>query len=177
MSLQKYPVKYIKSVTIADGSQMVLRPMHPSDADKAAAFRASLTDDTLMARFLGFIPKITSNLISQLVRVDFAIEMAIVAEITINNNKIVTGVGRIAKDFSKENTAELAVIVVDKWQGKKLGTQLIEYMIYIAEDMGYKCLTAVISGYNERILKMLEGKDITKEFTEEGHVRIKINLT
>jgi acetyltransferase len=177
LSLENYPIKYIKSVLLENGSQVVLRPMHPSDAGKAAAFRRSLTDDTIMARFLGFIPKATDRLISQLVFIDFQNEMAIVAEITSGTTKIVIGVGRISKDLLKESTVELAIIVVDKWQGNKLGTQLIDYMVYIAEDMGYKYITAVTSSYNERILKIIDGKAITKKFIEGGNISIKLNLT
>jgi acetyltransferase len=103
--------------------------------------------------------------------------MAIVAEITSGTTKIVIGVGRISKDLLKESTVELAIIVVDKWQGNKLGTQLIDYMVYIAEDMGYKYITAVTSSYNERILKIIDGKAITKKFIEGGNISIKLNLT
>lgn len=176
MTIQKYPVKYIKSVTLTDGTQVVLRPMHPSDADKAAAFKSSLTDDTIMARFLGFIPKVTDKFVSQIVLVDFTKEMAIVAEITVGSTKTILAVGRIAKDVTNKSTVELAVIVADKWQGKNLGAQLIDYMIFIAEDMGYKHITAVTSSYNERVLKILKNKDITKQFTEDGNLNIKINL-
>ena len=170
-----YPVQYIKAMTLADGTIVVARPMHPCDAKKATAFRASLTDDSLMARFLGFIPKVTKQLVKQLVTVDYKTEMAIVTEIT-TDSKTVAGVGRIAVDPATPNAVELAVIVVDAFQGQGLGTQLIEYMLYIAKDMGYTTVTAMLSSSNEKVIKMIDALGFTKVQQLDGTIKAHIAL-
>ncbi len=162
-------------MTLADGTILVARPMHPSDANNATEFRNSLTDQTIMDRFLGFIPKVTKNLISQLVNVDYTKEMAIVAEIT-THTRTTAGVGRIAVNPDTPNTVELAVIVVDAYQGQGLGTQLITYMLYIAKDMGYHKVSAVLSSSNEHVIKIIDSLGFTKVQQKDGTIKAHILL-
>ena len=156
-----YPIQYIEPVTLADGTIIQLRPIHPADGQKALSFKDKLSTESLYNRFLGLAPKITAELINRLTLLDYSQEMAIVAEIPKESKKEkeVIAVARLAKVQAYE--AEFAIIIIDAWQGKGLGLIMTNYMISIAKDMGFQKISAWFFSDN---LKMA---DI---FTEKGFV-------
>jgi acetyltransferase len=126
------------------------------DGKQAMQFKASLSDESIKSRFLGYIPEVSDTLIKHLVEIDYKTEMAIIAEINEGKKKQVIGIGRIAKDAELDNAAELAVIISDKFQGKNLGNILTAYMIQIAKELGYSSLLAFTFNHNIRMLNILK---------------------
>jgi len=59
MNLISYPLKYIKPIQLDDGTLIQLRPIHPLDGGRATSFKSTLSEESILARFHGYIPKIT----------------------------------------------------------------------------------------------------------------------
>ena len=64
-------------------------------------------------------------------------------------------IGMASYDVDKaSNTAEVAFVVVDRWQNKGVGMQFMDMLIKIAKDKGIKALTAELLSENFRMLDM-----------------------
>lgn len=151
-----YPISYIIPTQLKDGSLVQLRPIHSADGTSAKAFRKKVSGKSVRARFLGYIPSISRKLINRLTKIDYDREMAIVAECVDHDKKKAIAVARIVgKGRSTMEKAEFALIIADKWQGKGLGTEMTDYMIRIAIDMGFQKLYALFYTHNAQIEDIL----------------------
>jgi acetyltransferase len=172
VDLNAYPIKYIRPVQLADGTFVQLRPIHPIDGQQARKFKASLSIESIYNRFFGYIPKVSKKLTKRLTEIDYEREMAIVAEIIGKEEKEVIAVARIAPD--EKQSAEFAIIISDHWQGKKLGTILTDYMIEIAQDLGYVSIYALVLKHNTAMLEILRRKGFS--FQTEDDISLRANL-
>ncbi|MFT4535857.1 MAG: acetyltransferase [Saprospiraceae bacterium] len=161
MKNNSYPADLIKNVQLKDGTEMILRPIQPMDGDQAEVFRGKLSTQSIYARFLGYIPSTSQKLIDRLTNIDYAKEMAIVAEAQNKNEneKEVIAIGRIAGE--QDLGADFAIIIADDWQGRGLGSILTEYMIEIAIDMKFSKIYASVFSTNTRMLEILRQKGFT----------------
>lgn len=134
-----------------------LRPIHPMDGNKAQLFRNLLSDKTLRNRFLGYVPKITEELIKDLTHINYEEEMAIIAEIDEGGMSVPIAIARLAKDKSK-GTVEFGIIIADNWQGIGLGQLLTRNMINIAIELGFDTIIAYLYANNIRMEEILRAE-------------------
>jgi GNAT superfamily N-acetyltransferase len=66
------------------------------------------------------------------------------------------GVGRYVRDPQRPDTAEVAVTVADDWQGRGLGTMLLDALSARAEDEGITRFTALMLATNSEMMDLLE---------------------
>ena len=175
MDLNSYPIKYIRPVQLADGTFVQLRPIHPVDGRQARKFKASLSIESIYNRFFGYIPKVSEKLTKRLTEIDYEKEMAIIAEIIGQEEKEVIAVARIAPD--EKQSAEFAIIISDRWQGKKLGTILTDYMIEIAKDLTFHSIYALVLRHNTAMLEILRRKGFSFQAEDEISVRADYNFS
>ena len=154
MNLLSYPLKYINPIQLKNGTLVQLRPIHPLDSGRAFEFKATLSNESILARFHGYIPKVSKKMVKRLTEIDYTSEMAIIAEVKKRKGKKeIIAVARIVND--KKKSVEFAVIISDNWQDKKLGTVLTDYMIWIANDMNFKSIYAYVMLSNTAMLEIL----------------------
>lgn len=158
-NLLSYPLKYIKPIQLEDGTLVQLRPIHPLDGGRAVAFKSSLSAESILARFHGYIPKISEKLVQQLTVIDYKSEMAIIAEVEAGEEKEIIAVARIASDDN--NAVDFAIIISDNWHHKKLGSILTDYILKIAKDMQFDSIYAHVMSSNVAMLEILRRKGFT----------------
>lgn len=158
--IKSYPIRFIEPAQLKDGTLIQLRPIHPLDGMQAESFRGKLSAESVYDRFLGYIPKISEQLVDRLTNIDYSKEMAIVAEVHLKEEeKEVIAVGRIASDGSTE--ADFAIIIADNWQGRGLGTTLTAYLIDVAREMDFEKIYATVFTRNKEMLEILKRKGFT----------------
>ncbi len=162
-----YPISYILPIQLKDGSLVQLRPIHPTDGASAKAFRKKVSDESVRDRFLGYIPSISKKLVDRLTKIDYDREMAIVAECVDNDKKEAIAVARIVGEGKKMEKAEFALIIADSWQGRGLGSQMTDYMITIAKEMGFQKLFALLYTHNVQMEGILRRRGFL--FRAEGY--------
>ena len=161
-----YPIQYIDPILLTDGTLVQLRPIHPIDGSRAEVFKKKLSAESIYNRFLGYIPIISPKLVERLTNIDYSKDMAIVAEVhPENKGKEVIAVARIASEKGQHTETEFAIIIADEWQGKGLGKILTQYMIYVAKDMGFEKIYALVFSDNTQMLEILRKNGFT--FTPE----------
>ena len=126
---------------LMDGSSVLIRPIGTQDAEAELAFIEGLSAESRRNRFLGQIAHPSAELIHQFTDVDYVNDVALVA-IAENDGRRIVGVSRYAVDQTR-TACECAVVVADAWQGKGLGTVLMQCLMQIASERGLLSMKSV----------------------------------
>ncbi len=143
-------------VTLKDGTQIVIRPIHPDDAaDLQDAFQR-LSMESIYLRFLSVKKELTDEEARILSSVDYTSRMAFVAICMENEHEIVVGVSRYALlDADDPEMAESAVVVADEYQGRGIGKLLLRRLVSYARAKGIHYLCGNMQIGNNRMLELV----------------------
>jgi len=138
-AIRPYPRQYVSRWTSQDGLQFTFRPIRPDDENLMVEFHQQLSENSVYMRF--FIPlkldfRTSHERLFTKCFIDYDREMALVAEYSNENGeRRIAGIARLIRQHSNNN-AEVAFLVVDKFQNRGLGTQLLSLLIEIARKEG-----------------------------------------
>ncbi|HET6367352.1 MAG TPA: GNAT family protein [Pseudomonadales bacterium] len=149
-----YPADLAREVTCRDGSRVRLRPIRPDDAPRLQAMHARFSRETIYQRFFGATPQLTTPWARFLAEVDYRRRLALVLERGSDADPELIGVGRY-EPTAEPDTAEVAFVVDDRWQGKGLGTILFTALLAAAHDRGIRRFRADVLAYNRRMLDLI----------------------
>lgn len=138
-AIRPYPVEYVRSATLKDGTPVTVRPIRLEDEPLIALFHEGLSDMSVRRRYFHLMQLSSRVAHERLIRVcltDYDRELAIVAVRTRDDGKSeILGVGRLSRE-RHSTTAEFAVTVSDAWQGRGLGRRLLESLIEVGRAEG-----------------------------------------
>ena len=140
------------SVTLRDGSPILIRPIEPEDRDELAAGFERLSPESRYRRFFGPMKELRPRDLDHLTQVDHRDHEALIAFDPETGEGI--GVGRFVR-LDDGVSAEAAVTVVDDWQGRGLGTALSRLLADRARDEGIERFTALLLATNEQMHDVL----------------------
>jgi len=138
---------------LADGRQVLIRPLSRRDAAAERSFIEGLSDQSRRYRFLGQVPHPSDEFIEQLTDIDYADDVALAAVVQDGGGERIVGVSRYAADGTRER-AECAVVVADEWQNKGLGTALMRHLIGIAQERGLRVLESTDMSENSEMREL-----------------------
>jgi GNAT superfamily N-acetyltransferase len=107
---------------LPDGATVRIRPVRPTDAGWIAAGFEHLSDRTRTLRFLSPKRTLTSSEVRYLTLIDHCDHEALAA---IDRDHQPIAVARYVRDPSRPDSAEVAIVVTDEWQGRGVGTVLL----------------------------------------------------
>jgi acetyltransferase len=140
-AIRPYPQQYARPWTSDDGRVLTIRPIRPEDEPAMSIFHGELTDETVHARyfeFLGLPARIAHERLTRICFNDFDRELALVAvETTAAETPGIVAVGRLSKSHTAPD-AEVAIVVVDRWQRHGLGAELLHRLVDIARTEGIR---------------------------------------
>jgi acetyltransferase len=153
--IRPYPEEYVQTDKLSDGTDIILRPIKPEDEPMWLEMLNSCSKESIYFRFRTNFFFDAHEVATQFCYIDYSREMAIVAEITENNNQKLIGVGRLIADPDHE-TAEYAILITDAWQNKNLGTIITNFCVEISEEMGLKRIVAETTTENKAMISILK---------------------
>lgn len=162
-------------VTLRSGHRVLLRPLRRDDKHGLAAMYEQLSAESRYQRFFTVKPRLASASLNYLTDVDHYDHEAFVAEVPAS--KQLVGVARYVRDRQRPEAAEIAVTVVDAWQGRGLGTVLLQRLSQRAAESGIRCFTAEILRTNKPMLglvRQLGAADLSSQ--QDGTVRARVEL-
>ena len=109
--------------------------------------------------------------------IDYDREMAIVAELTRGKKKRIIGVGRLIGEPGPRLAASSPSLVHDDFQGNGLGFKLIDVIIGIAQEKGFREIHGYISSDNCPMLNLVQDLGFTLEGREDGVTAVRLILT
>ena len=128
--------------TLSDQRKVLIRPMNPGDADAEREFITALSPQSRRYRFQEQIREPSQEMIAKLVDVDHINDEAFVALSEDSADTRIVGVSRYAV-CTDPLQCEIAVTVLDDWQGHGLGTLLMHRLIDAARERGIKRMVSL----------------------------------
>jgi GNAT superfamily N-acetyltransferase len=141
-------------VELRDGSRVRIRQVRPSDEDLLLSGFEQLSPTSRYRRFLSPVPELSRGMVRYLIDVDHHNHEAVVALDDAAENGL--GIARYVRDQRRPETAEVAVTVIDEWQGRGLGTLLLDAISVRAHDEGITTFTALMLAENKEMLDLLK---------------------
>lgn len=126
--------------SLRDGSHVIVRPITPDDADRERRFIEALSPQSRRYRFLGQIAHPSDALIEQLTDIDFVHDVAFIALADDGEREV--GVARYSTS-ADGSRCECAGAVADDFQGRGLGTVLMQRLIELARAAGIREMVSV----------------------------------
>jgi hypothetical protein len=142
-------------VRLADGTTVALRPLGPGDANMLAAGFDRLSDRSRYRRFLSPVPRLTSSMLTFLTSVDGINHRAWGALIDEPAGPVSAGVVRWVRSSKDPAVADMAVTVIDDYQGRSLGALLQDIAVIDAFACGIERFEGVVLGENMASRRML----------------------
>ena len=140
----------------------------PDDAPRLQALYDRLSHHTAYQRFFTVMKRLPPDWARMLADVDFRRRLALVAEHDVDGVPELVGVGRY-EPTDEPDTAEVAFVVQDGWQGKGLGTLLFQEVLRAATARGVRRFRAWVLADNRRMLDLIARFGTVKERkTEQG---------
>jgi RimJ/RimL family protein N-acetyltransferase len=163
-----YPRELEGAVTLRDGARVRIRPIRPDDAPRLCALYDRLSADTAYQRFFTVMRRLPPDWARVFATVDYRRRLALVAEHDAGGEPELIGVGRY--EFSeKTDLPEVAFVVQDGWQGKGLGTVLLQELLRAGAARGITRFRAYVLADNVRMLDLLARlTDVLDSRTEDG---------
>ena len=173
--ISPYPGKYQKKIQMNNGTEVLLRPIRPEDEPLEAEMFEYLSQQSIHYRFMGGVKHVNHELLVRFTQIDYDREMAIIAEVNTPEGKKMVGVARIICDAWKE-TAEFAIVVADPWQGCGLGSQMTDYILQIAKEMGIRKIEAYVLSSNQIMLGIFKKLHFSQKENDYGEHLLELDL-
>ncbi len=178
LAIRPYPKALEERIQLADGRELLLRPVVPEDEHSLYRAFAKLTPEQIRLRF--FIPMKTLSHMqaARFTQIDYDREMALIlTEPGIPGSTEMYGSVRIAADPDNIK-AEYAILVRDDMTGMGLGTLLMQRIIDYARSRGIGEIFGDVLRENHTMLKLCKelGFERQRVPDEPGIVRVSLKL-
>ena len=157
---------------LRDGSRVLLRRITPADADLLARAYERLSAQSRERRFLSAPDHLGAEDLRYLTDVDGRRHDALVA-LDLETGELV-GEARYVREPERRDTGEVAVAVVDDWQGRGIATALLTELTRRARRQGLRRYQAIVSTDNEIVLQALA--DLGGEATVAGDGQVTLEF-
>ncbi len=151
----EYPEDIETYRTTRAGQEIFLRPVKISDEPLLKDLFYSLSDDSMYRRFISARKDMPHERLQEFVVIDYTKEMVILAIIQHEEMEEIVGMGQYGID-KMSHTAEVAFAVKDQFHNRGVGSELLDYLMYLANRQGLLGLSAEVLARNKPMLHLFE---------------------
>jgi RimJ/RimL family protein N-acetyltransferase len=145
---------YSARCQLRDGRPIEIRALRRADRTDLLSAINRTSAESLRRRFLAAKRLFSEKEIEFFTNVDFKNHVALVALLENFDPIRVVGGGRYVIDGP--NSAEVAFVVTDEFQGQGIGTSMLRHLAAIARDAGLKTFTAEVLSDNLAMLHVFK---------------------
>lgn len=138
------------SLLVDDGTQINFRSIRPTDEPNIRDLVYALSKETVYYRYMSRQTTFSHKQIQDFVYIDHRKDMALVGTVPEAHGEDIVCVGRYYLD-EKTNRAEVAFVIRDDWQNKRIGTFLFKQLAENAKRNGITGFTAEVLRENTRM--------------------------
>lgn len=162
--------------TVRSGHRVLIRPIHRDDKQRLLDAFERLSPESRYRRFFSPVPHLRAGQLRYLTELDHHTHEAVAAIDPRTDQGI--GVARFVRSADDPDVAEFAIAVVDHWQGRGIGTALLEELVGRARAEGVKRFSASVLAGNNAMLELLHKLgDVHTVGREQGVVELVIDLS
>ena len=154
LAIHPYPAHLEKNIQLNDGTDIVIRPIRPEDADMEAKFVRELSSEAKYFRFMNSLQELSQEMLVRFTQIDYHDEMALVAVTTDGLAEEQIGVARYTTNLDKKS-CEFALVVSDHWRGKGIGHYLMQNLMEIARDNDLDRIEGSVLSNNFKMLELM----------------------
>jgi acyl-CoA synthetase (NDP forming)/GNAT superfamily N-acetyltransferase len=154
---------------LSDGSTVQIRQIEPGDADAIVAMHARFSERTRYLRYFSPYPRIPARDLDRFVHVDHRDrEALVVVHGAPDGGSEIIAVGRYERLGPRAPDAEVAFVVEDAFQGRGIGSVLLEHLAAAAEPAGITRFVAEVLPVNGAMLRVFAdaGYQVTREYAD-----------
>ncbi|MBT3055609.1 MAG: bifunctional acetate--CoA ligase family protein/GNAT family N-acetyltransferase [Candidatus Thiodiazotropha sp. (ex Codakia orbicularis)] len=155
LAIHPYPVNLVNTTQLPNGTNIVIRPIRPEDADLEQTFTRQLSDEAKYFRFMSSIQELTPEMLTRFTQIDYHNEMALIAVTEDGNHEIELGVARYVINPDKKS-CEFALVVSDQWQRQGIGHKLMHQLMEVARDRGLEKMEGEVLSNNFKMLDLMK---------------------
>ena len=161
-------------VTVRDGSEIEIRPVTAADRRMLLSGFARFGERSRHQRFFGVKVALTEAELTFFTEVDHHDHEALGALDHADGRGV--GIARYIRDAADPQAAEIAVTVIDDWQGRGLGTELVAQLSERARSEGIRRFTALVAAGNPAMARLLRNVRADLVRREHGALQYEIML-
>ncbi len=161
--------------------EVQFRLIRPDDTDRIKELFYGLSEESIYFRFLTPLKSLRRQTLQDFYNVDQSSDISVVAVVKSDaegETERIIGAGRYLLNRST-NEAEFALLVQDEFQGKGIGTYILNHLMRIAKSKGVEAFIAFVHPQNQPMIRFIHrtGKVVESKLSiedEEYLFRLKL---
>ncbi|PKO25853.1 MAG: GNAT family N-acetyltransferase [Betaproteobacteria bacterium HGW-Betaproteobacteria-8] len=174
MAIYPYPTHLVSNWQLADGTDVVIRPIRPEDARIEQEFVRNLSEESRYFRFMNSVQELSESMLVRFTQIDYSREMALLAVTEEQGQEIELGVTRFAINPDGDS-CDFALVIADSMRGKGLGYKLMTALMDAARSKGLKVMEGEVLKNNASMLKLMKRLNFSIEANPEDDSVKKVN--
>ena len=154
---------------LPDGAPILIRPIRADDKRMLENGLRHLSPQSVQRRFLTPKSSFSRAELRYLTEVDGRDHVALVVENPAEPARRLIAVARFVRLADDPDAAEVAIVVADDWQQRRVGTTLAELLAARARGLGIRRFTATMGADNEPAHKLMRKLSDHLERHHAGH--------
>ncbi len=155
MAIHPYPQHLVERVPLPDGTDLIIRPIQPEDAEMEQAFVRGLSDQTKYFRFMQAIKELSPEMLVRFTQIDYDREMALIGVMQENGQDQQVGVARYMTRPGGDS-CEFAIVVADRVRSRGIGSRLMSSLMRNARARGLRLMEGEVLTANTRMLALVK---------------------
>ena len=169
LAIRPYPEEYVRHASLKDNTPVTLSPIRPEDEPLWNELLSDASPESIRFRFRSMFKQVTHEMATRHCYIDYEREISIVAEVEADARRKLVGIGSLSIE-SDETVAEFAILVADAWQGKGLGSLLLDYCMEIAVQWDVQRIIAETDPQNFKMLTLFRKRGFNSKADIENEV-------
>ncbi len=156
---------------LSDVGTVAIRSLRHDDKERLLGLFRRLMRRSIYFRFLGEDKKdVTPDELAYYTEIDFENHVALAACLNEGGEERIVGVGRytVSEESKSSKSAEVMFCVGDEYQGRGIGTALLDHLVRIARTQGIEKFEGRLFASNSRMFSVLEKSGFTLKSVKES---------
>lgn len=175
MAIHPYPREWVGTFELSDGTPVTVRPIRPEDASIERTFVEGLSEESRYFRFMHALKRLSPQMLSRFTQLDYDREMALITTVSEGGAEREIAVARYAAD-RRPDTCEFAIAVADDWQRRGVARLLMDELVRIARDRGFRTMVGMVLAQNRPMLEFAESLGFVRHANAEERDVVEVRL-
>lgn len=177
LAIHPYPAHLVTKLQLQDGTDVIIRPIRPEDAEIEQQFVRGLSSEAKHFRFMSSLQELSRETLIRFTQIDYHDEMALIAVRPEETGEQEIAVARYVTNPDRRS-CEFALVVSDRWQRKGIAHHLLQKLIEVARGRGLEKMLGEVLRTNSKMLELVKsfGFEVKSHPTDNSILRVELRL-